>query len=406
MAGSTLGTKDAGLTKSQPYRKALQNGNAVANDKAIQNGKPTSAGVGSGRSALSPDAKPPVPEDPSTGGKLVLRGKRIASKKSVKHLIRAVTRYGDRLGSQFAGAMTYFSFLSLIPILMVGFSVAGVVLRNNTALLDELKGQIGETLPGEFATQITGLIDGVVANPLSIGIIGLLIATYSGIGWMANLRKAIRAIWRPEFEENKADVDNFVVALVKDLGALIGLGAAIVISLGLSAFASNFAVQFLDLIGLGEQTWLAPFITVLSLLIAMAADVLIFMWVYTILPGKRLRSPFKARLRGSILAAVGFEILKFALTTLVPGISSGSATFAVFGSVISVLFFFNLVSQLVLFVAAWVATAEGGPELDDGPLPEVPEATLIVRKDSSATKAAALVGVGAAAGWVAAKFRR
>ncbi|MEP6560009.1 MAG: YhjD/YihY/BrkB family envelope integrity protein, partial [Nakamurella sp.] len=240
----------------------------------------------------------------------------------------------------------------------------------------------------------------------SIGIIGLLIATYSGIGWMANLRKAVRAIWRPEFEEDKADIDNFVVALLKDLGSLIGLGAAIAISLGLSAFASNFAVQFLDLIGLGDQTWLAPVITVLSLLIAMAADVLIFMWVYTILPGKHLRSPLKARLRGSILAAVGFEILKYALTTLVPGISKGSASFAIFGSVISLLFFFNLVAQLVLVVAAWVATAEGGPELEDGPLPEVPEATLIVRKDTSATRTAALVGVGAAAGWVAAKFRR
>jgi len=402
MAGSTLGTRDGSPTKSQPYRKAVQNGNAVANDKAIQNGGNARSGVGNGRAALTSDAKPPVPEDPSAGGKLMLRGKRIASKKSVKHIIRTVARYGDRLGSQFAGAMTYFSFLSLIPILMVGFSVAGVVLRNNENLLNELKSQIGETLPGEFATQITSLIDGVVANPLSIGVIGLLIATYSGIGWMANLRKAVRAIWRPEFEENKADVDNFVVALFKDLGALVGLGAAIVISLGLSAFANNFALQFLDLIGLGDQTWLAPFITVLSLLIAMAADVLIFMWVYTILPGKHLRSPFKARLRGSIIAAVGFEVLKYALTTLVPGISSGSASFAVFGSVISVLFFFNLVSQLVLIVAAWVATAEGGPELDEGPLPEVPEATLIVRRDSSATKAAALVGVGAAAGWVAA----
>ena len=45
----------------------------------------------------------------------MLRGKRIASKRSVKHLMAAVTRYGDRLGSQFAGAMTYFSFLSLVP---------------------------------------------------------------------------------------------------------------------------------------------------------------------------------------------------------------------------------------------------------------------------------------------------
>ena len=393
MAGSSQVPAKASSTKSVASTSAVAPRSAAL---SATNGKP--------------NASAPVPEDLSTGGKLVLRGKRIASKKSVKHLIRAISRYGDRLGSQFAGAMTYFSFLSLIPILMVGFSVAGIVLQNNQPLLDELKSRIGETLPGEFATQITNLVDGVVNNPLSIGIPGLLIATYSGIGWMANLRKAIRAIWRPEFEENKAEVDNFVVALVKDLGALVGLGAAIVISLGLSAFASNFAsnfaVEFLDLIGLGEQTWLAPVITSMSLLIAMAADVLIFMWVYTILPGKLLRSPFKARLRGSILAAVGFEILKYALTTLVPGISSGSASFAVFGSVISVLFFFNLVSQLVLFVAAWVATAEGGPELDDGPLPEVPDATLIVRKDLSTGRAAALVGVGAAVGWGAARRKR
>jgi len=76
-------------------------------------------------------AHSPVPEDPSVGGKLMLRGKRIASKRSVKHLMAAVTRYGDRLGSQFAGAMTYFSFLSLVPILMVGFAIGGIVLGNN-----------------------------------------------------------------------------------------------------------------------------------------------------------------------------------------------------------------------------------------------------------------------------------
>ena len=58
----------------------------------------------------------------------------------------------------------------------------------------------------------------MVANPLGVGIVGLLIALYSGIGWMGNLRKATRAIWRPEFEEDKATVDNFVVATIKDLG--------------------------------------------------------------------------------------------------------------------------------------------------------------------------------------------
>jgi len=335
-----------------------------------------------------------------------LRGKRIASKKSVKHLIRAVTRYGDRLGSQFAGAMTYFSFLSLVPILMVGFAVAGIVLANNESLLILLEDQITEILGTELAAKITPLIQDVVDNPLSIGIPGLLIALYSGIGWMGNLRKATRAIWRPEFEENKAKVDNIFIATLKDLGSLAGLGVAIVVSLGLSTFGEKFAKQILEWLERGDQPWLGQVVTVITLVIAMAADVLIFMWVYTMLPGKELRSPLKARLRGSILAAVGFEILKYAVIVLLPGIATTSRTVAIFGSVIGLLFFFNLVAQLVLFVAAWIATAEGGPELDDDPLEEVPEATVVVRKDVSPSRVAALVGVGAAVGWGAARRRR
>jgi len=348
----------------------------------------------------------PVPQEPSFGARLVLGGKRIASRRSIKHLIRAITRYGDRLGSQFAGAMTYLSFLSLVPILMVGFAVGGIVLANNPEMLDELQVQVAKLLPVGIAEPVSALINGVVANPLGIGIVGLLIALYSGIGWMGNLRKAVRALWRPQFEEDKATVDNVFIATLKDLGSLAGLAVAIVLSLGLSAFGVQFQTTLLDFLGLGDQDWLKPVIVASSILIAMAADVLIFLWVYTVLPGRALRSPMKARLLGSILAAIGFEVLKFALINLLPSISGGSRTAQIFGPVIGLLFFFNLVSQLVLFIAAWVATAEGGPELDEGPLEEVPEATLVVRTDSSAARAAALVGVGAAVGWGAARRRR
>ncbi len=372
----------------------------------------TNGAVGTAKPTLSltkpqpqPEPQPPVPPDPGFVGRWVLRGKRIASHKSVKHLIRAIGRYGDRLGSQFAGAMTYFSFLSLVPILMIGFAVGGIVLANNTELLTRLEDQVAELLPPDLAEPITALIDSVVANPLGVGIIGLLIALYSGVGWMGNLRKATRAIWRPDFDERQ-NTDNIAVATVKDLGALAGLGIAVVVSLGLSTFASKYATQIVEWIGLGDQTWLGPFVTVMTLVIAMAADVLIFLWIYTVLPGRELRSPRKARVRGSIVAAIVFEILKYALVVLVPGVATTSRTAAIFGPVIALLFFFNLVAQLVLFVAAWIATSEGGPEVDDGPLPEVPEATVLVRKDASPTKAAALVGLGAAVGWGAARRRR
>lgn len=40
----------------------------------------------------------------------------------VAHLLRAAERFNDRLGNQFGAAITYFSFLSLIPIMMVAFA--------------------------------------------------------------------------------------------------------------------------------------------------------------------------------------------------------------------------------------------------------------------------------------------
>lgn len=349
--------------------------------------------------------KAPIPADPPPVGRLVLLGKRITSRRGVKHLMAAITRYGDRLGSQFAGAMTYFSFLSLVPILMVGFSVGGIILRNNQELLTTLENEVARLLPAGIAEPIVSLIDSVVANPLGIGIVGLLIALYSGIGWMGNLRKAIRALWGRKFESGKATADSLVKGTIKDLGALAGLALAVTVSVGLSAIGAQFAGTIVDWLGLGDVSWLVPVLTVLPILIAMAADVLIFMWVYTILPPKAQRSPFKARLRGSIVAAIGFEILKFALTTILPAFTSTSRTAVIFGPIIGLLFFFNLVAQLVLFVAAWVATAAEREEDDDEPLPEVPEATFIVRKESSRLTSAAALGVGAVLGWGARRRR-
>jgi membrane protein len=349
--------------------------------------------------------KGPIPADPPPVGRLVLLGKRIASRPGIKHLIAAITRYGDRLGSQFAGAMTYFSFLSLVPILMVGFSVGGIILRNNQELLAALENEVVALLPAGIAEPIVALIDSVVANPLGVGIVGLLIALYSGIGWMGNLRKAIRALWGRNFETGKATADSLVVGTIKDLGALAGLAIAVTVSLGLSAIGAQFAGTILDWLGLSDVTWLLPVVTVVPILIAMAADVLIFMWVYTILPPKSQRSSFKARIRGSIIAAIGFEILKYALTTILPAFTGTSRTAAIFGPVIGLLFFFNLVAQLVLFVAAWVATGNDQDEDDDEPLPEVPEATFIVRKEPSRLRSAAMLGVGAAVGWGARRRR-
>ncbi len=94
------------------------------------------------------DAKPLI--DIKTGNKSVdrsiVRISRFAAWfqaiPAVAHFIRALDRFNDRLGSQFGAAITYFSFLSLIPILMVSFAAVGFVLASNPDLLTDIINKI------------------------------------------------------------------------------------------------------------------------------------------------------------------------------------------------------------------------------------------------------------------------
>ena len=87
------------------------------------------------------DAKHPTPEQQQTTTTPVKNAKanqalktaitfadKIQRQPVIAHLIRSAERFNDRMGNQFGAAITYFSFLSMIPILMVSFAAAGFIL--------------------------------------------------------------------------------------------------------------------------------------------------------------------------------------------------------------------------------------------------------------------------------------
>jgi membrane protein len=63
------------------------------------------------------------------------------------HLVRAGERYTETHGNHYAAAITYFSLLALVPLLMVGFAAVTLVLVSNPELLAQLKAEIGRALP-------------------------------------------------------------------------------------------------------------------------------------------------------------------------------------------------------------------------------------------------------------------
>ncbi len=73
--------------------------------------------------------------------------------------------------------------------------------------------------------------------------------------------------------------------------------------------------------------------------------------------GPRHRPRKKALIRGTFLAAIGFEVIKIVMTYTLPSLMK-SPSGAAFGSVLGLMAFFYFFARLTLFCAAWIATAE------------------------------------------------
>ncbi|MCX8959177.1 inner membrane protein YhjD [Erwinia psidii] len=296
-------------------------------------------------------------------GRISTLATRFKANHAVAHFIRAGERFNDRLGSQFGAAITYFSFLSLIPILMVSFAAVGFVLASNQNLLTELINKIVNSIsdPG-LASTLKNTVNTAVQQRTTVGLTGLLIALYSGISWMGNLREAIRAQSRDVWERNEQDKEKLWFKYSRDFISLTGLVTALIVTLSLTSIAGAAQATIVRALGLDGIEWLRPAMTLIALSISVLANYLLFLWIFWILPRHKPRK--KALLRGTLLAAVGFETIKFIMTLTLPKLAS-SPSGAAFGSVLGLMAFFYFFARLTLFCAAWIATAKYA---DDKPM--------------------------------------
>jgi membrane protein len=259
-----------------------------------------------------------------------------------------VDRYVDHNAYQYAAAITYFSVLSVIPILMVGLSVGGFIVADDTALINELRTTITEALPAGLDSFATDVFNNVLEQRASLGVFGAIVALYAGWNWINALRDALTAMWNLERPPMP-----FFRTILWDLLSLISLAIALLVSFALSAAGGWLNGFLLRLVRLGDEPWAGTALSILSIPLAIIANWLVFLWVLARLPRQKVDT--RNAVRGALAAAVGFEILKQAVNIYL-GLLGKTPTSAAFGSVIGLLVFIYLVARLLLLVAAWVAT--------------------------------------------------
>ena len=262
-------------------------------------------------------------------------------------LVRAGGRYVANSGYQAAAAITYFTVLCLAPLLLVALSVTSFVLVGQPGLLTELHTQISLLLPPSLSGSINNLISGLIDHRIRIGVIGLAVALYSGWNWMNALRDSLTAMWDRERPALK-----LVPMVLKDLLALLGLAGALLVSFALSSGAGWLGNLLLRLAGLQDTGLVHGVLVVLALVLAVATNWLVFIWVLAKLP----RQPVEARsaVQGALAAAIGLEVLKWLGNIYLTAIGRTPLGIT-FGWLVGLLVFIYLVARMVLLVAAWTA---------------------------------------------------
>ena len=278
------------------------------------------------------------------------------------HLLRAAQSYCDHHGDHYAAAITFFSVLSLVPMLMIAFAAAGFVLAGNPELLRHLQDQIQTAVPGDLGATLNQVIDGAIASRQGVGIIGLVGALYSGLGWMSNLREALTEQWRASSGDQPPEAGSFLRTKMADLLALLGLGVALVMSFAVTGAGTAFAGAVLNAAGLGRIPGARLVLTALAVAGSIIGMWVVFLWVIARLP--RQPVPLRRAMRAAWVGAIGFEILKQAFAIYLDSVTA-SPTGKLFGPVIGLMVFAYFVSRFLLFLTAWAAVVRQVPE--EGP---------------------------------------
>lgn len=309
----------------------------------------------------------------------------------VAHLMRMNERFGAEGGNQFAAGITYFSVLSIFPLVMLLFAGIGFVLAARPDLMDQLQEQISNSVEGDTGEMVNEIVKTAIDQRGAVAGIGLLTALWSGLGWMNHLRTGISAMWSLDANEG----GNFVTKKLADLVALIGLLVLLILAFGVTAVgSSSLTTTAMEHFGIGNFPGARLVVWVAGLVAGIFANFLVFWWMIVFMP--RTKVPLKSGFKGALLGAVIFELIK-QFSTVIIGSATGNPAGALFGPIISLMVVLYLVWRVVLYVSAWTATTKESLAQEEPVIPEPAVINIragINEKDNTGRN----LGIGAAIG--------
>lgn len=195
----------------------------------------------------------------------------------------------------------------------------GFVLASHPMLLQDIFDKILQNISDPtLAATLKNTINTAVQQRTTVGLVGTAVALYSGINWMGNLREAIRAQSRDVWERSPQDQEKFWVKYLRDFISLIGLLIALIVTLSITSVAGSAQQMIISALHLNSIEWLKPTWRLIGWRFPSSPTI-----CFSSGSSGGCRATVRAKkalIRGTFLAAIGFEVIKIVMTYTLPSL--------------------------------------------------------------------------------------
>ena len=199
-------------------------------------------------------------------------------------------------GALLSGSMAYYTFLSLLPLLMVAAFVIATFADPEPEARAAVAEALNQVFPGVGSEVFNEVINQVITNKAALGVFGLLSVAYAGSGFVGSMTACLNRMWQVPSGRNPVGQKIVNLLIVMMLGMVL-LGSAL-----LTIWVSATAQRALEL----EAT--SPVISMIEELAGPASMLVVLLLLYRFLPARK--QSWLRELPGAVFGGVGFYVLK------------------------------------------------------------------------------------------------
>ena len=245
-------------------------------------------------------------------------------------VIGAWKKFSDDQAGYLAALVSYYAFASIFPLLLVLYTVLGLVLQNHRALRIRLEANALHQYP-MFSNYLP---KGHTLSGAGIALVIGLVLTFYGARGVANaIQNALNTVWAVPFYRRPG----FPKSLLRSFGLIIVIGVGQIVTITLSGYAGH-ASSFLP----------GPLGHIGAVVVSLLLNIGMFWLAFRLGTAKEIAS--RDMRLGAIISGVFWTVLQFFGTYLVTHVTkSHNSAYGTFGVVLGLLAWFYLQAQVTIY---------------------------------------------------------